>query len=121
MGGAGGQVRGDHRAPQVDGVAAVRHDPGRLVKRRWATLGSDPLRINQVVRRDEGPVAWPLTMSGQVHRLVLREESGEGSGFAGCAQRKHPRPPLCGTPSLRRRDALKTPGFGAEPRMMLVL
>jgi len=57
LGGAGGQVRGDHRAPQVDGVAAVRHDPGRLVKRRWATLGSDPLRINQVVRRDEGPVA----------------------------------------------------------------
>ena len=83
-------------------------------------LASRLPNINQVVRRDEGPVAWPLTMSGQVHRPVLREESGEGSGFAGCAQRKHPRPPLCGTPSLRRRDALKTPGSGAEPRVMLV-
>ena len=74
---------------------------------RWVADGKGPMTrnlasrlrsiINQVVRRDKVPVAWPLTMSGQVHRPVLREESGEGSGFAGCAQRKHPRPPLCGT------------------------
>jgi hypothetical protein len=38
------------RGRAVDGVLEVVHDPTRLVKRRWATLGSDPLRINQVVR-----------------------------------------------------------------------
>jgi hypothetical protein len=37
-------------SPRLTGSREVVHDRPRLVKRRWATLGSDPLRINQVVR-----------------------------------------------------------------------
>ena len=55
-------MEGDPTAPQVDGVAAVRHDPVRLVKRRWATLGSDPLRNNQVVAEAMAPAV--LSRSG---------------------------------------------------------
>jgi hypothetical protein len=44
------EAEGRPRVRAVDGGAEVVHDPTCLVKRRWATLGSDPLRINQVVR-----------------------------------------------------------------------
>ena len=60
--------QGSPESRRVDGDSWVVEDPTRLVKRRWATLGSDPLRINQAVAEAMGPVAWPLTMSGQVHR-----------------------------------------------------
>jgi hypothetical protein len=63
-----------------------------------------------------------VRLRGQTaHPTVLRANrppagfEGNRSGLDECAQRDRPPPP--GRPSLRRRDALKTPGSGAEPWM----